>query len=168
MSQIFAATIFSERNYHNKIWKKKLKIFIFDHLPVINVKNGPNTALQSRDLVNFTFAKTYVIVYIFCKFKENLYFDLKKEYKEAPSRNFDIIPALWRFFFVGFLKELWKWKKFTVEKLERAYLSVLNKLEKWIKLRDKFEFVNPALKSYFRCKDAIVESGIYALLKLVT
>ena len=92
---------------------------------------------------------------------------MKKEYKEAPSSNFEIIPPLWRFFFVGFLKELWKWKKFTVEKLERAYLSVLNKLEKWIKLRDKFEFVNPALESYFRCKDAIVESGIYALLKLV-
>ena len=73
MSQIFAATIFSERNYHNKIWKKKLKIFIFDLLPVINVKNGPNTALQSRDLVNFTFAKTYVIVYNFLQILRRIY-----------------------------------------------------------------------------------------------
>lgn len=73
MSQIFAATTFSERNYHNKIWKKKLKIFIFDLLPVINVKNGPNTALQSRDLVNFTFAKTYVIVYNFLQILRRIY-----------------------------------------------------------------------------------------------
>ena len=44
----------------------------------------------------------------------------------------------------------------------------MNKLEKDIKLRDKFESVNPALKPYFWGKDAIFESGIYALLKLVT
>ena len=47
-------------------------------------------------------------------------------------------------------------------------LSVLNKLEKGIKLRGKFESANPALKPDFRGKDAIVESGIYALLKFVT
>ena len=45
---------------------------------------------------------------------------------------------------------------------------MLGKLEKEIKLRDKFESVNPSLKPYFRGKDAIVEAGIYALLKLVT
>ena len=44
----------------------------------------------------------------------------------------------------------------------------MNELEKDIKLRGKFESVNPALKPYFRGKDAIFESGIYALLNLVT
>ena len=53
-------------------------------------------------------------------------------------------------------------------KLDRSNLSVLNELEKDIKLRGKFESVNPALKPYFRGKDAIFESGIYALLNLVT
>ena len=53
-------------------------------------------------------------------------------------------------------------------KLDRSHLSVLNELEKDIKLRGKFESVNPALKPYFRGKDAIFESGIYALLNLVT
>ena len=47
-------------------------------------------------------------------------------------------------------------------------LSVLNKLEKGIKLRDKFVSVNPSLKPYYRGKDAFVESGICALLKFVT
>ena len=60
------------------------------------------------------------------------------------------------------------WKSHTVEKLDRSNLPVLNKLEKDIKLRDKFEYVNSAVKSYFRGKDAIAESGIYALLKLIT
>ena len=59
-------------------------------------------------------------------------------------------------------------KSHIVEKLDRPNLCVLGKLEKDIKLRDKFEYVNPALKPYFWGKDAIVESGIYALLKLVT
>ena len=36
-----------------------------------------------------------------------------------------------------------------------------------MKLREKFESINPALKSFFRGKVAIVESGIIALLKLV-
>ena len=59
-------------------------------------------------------------------------------------------------------------KSHTVEKLDRSNLSVLNKLEKDIKLRDKFEYVKSPVKSYFRGKYAIVESGIYALLKLIT
>ena len=53
------------------------------------------------------------------------------------------------------------WKSHTVEKLDRLNLPVLNKLEKDTKLRDKFEYVNSAVKSYFRGKDAIVESGMH-------
>ena len=58
-------------------------------------------------------------------------------------------------------------KSHTVEKLDKTNLFVLNKLERDIKLREKFESVNPALKPFFRGKDAIVEAGIHALLNLV-
>ena len=55
-------------------------------------------------------------------------------------------------------------KSHTVEKLDKTNLFVLiNKLERDIKLREKFESVNPALKPFFRGKDAIVEAGIHAL-----
>lgn len=58
-------------------------------------------------------------------------------------------------------------KSHTVEKLDKSNLLVLNLLEKEIKLREKFESVNPYLKPFFRGKDAIVEAGLQALLKLV-
>ena len=59
-------------------------------------------------------------------------------------------------------------KSHTVEKLDKSNLKVLGTLEKQIKMREKFESVNPALKSFFRGRDAIVEAGIHALLKVVT
>ena len=44
--------------------------------------------------------------------------------------------------------------------MDRSNLFVLNKLEKDVKLRDKFESVNPALKRYSRSEDAIVEREV--------
>ena len=93
---------------------------------------------------------------------------MKREYKDRPPSNYSKDFATLIAFFVGFLKVLRSWKGHTLEKSDRSNLSVLNKLEKDIKLREKFESVNPALKPYFWGKDAIIESGIYALLKLVT
>ena len=59
-------------------------------------------------------------------------------------------------------------KSHTLEKLDKSNLSVLNELEQSMKLRNTLESVNPALKPFFRGKAAVVEAGIYALLKLVT
>ena len=59
-------------------------------------------------------------------------------------------------------------KSHTVEKLDKSNLVVLSKLEKELKLRVKFESINPALKPFFRGKEAVAVAGICALLKLVT
>ena len=59
-------------------------------------------------------------------------------------------------------------KSHTMEKLEKSNLSVLNELEQSMKLRNTLASINPALKTFFRGKAAVVEAGIYALLKLVT
>ena len=77
-------------------------------MPVINVKNGSNIALLSRSLVNLTFWKKILnCISFLANFKENSYFDLKKECKEADySWNFATLIA----FFVNFLKELQNWK----------------------------------------------------------
>ena len=47
-------------------------------------------------------------------------------------------------------------------------MSILNDLEQSMKLRNTLESVNPALKPFFKGKAAVLEAGIYALLKLVT
>ena len=44
---------------------------------------------------------------------------------------------------------------------------MLSKVEKEVRLLEKLESISPALKPFFRGKDAIVEAGIAALLKLV-
>ena len=56
----------------------------------------------------------------------------------------------------------------TMEKLDKSNLSVLNVLEQSMKLRNTLESVNPALKLFFKGNAAVVEAGIYELLKLVT
>ena len=50
---------------------------------------------------------------------------------------------------------------------DQTYKYWIN-FKKDIKLRNKFVSVNPTLKPYFLCKDAIAKSGIYAFLKLIT
>ena len=58
-------------------------------------------------------------------------------------------------------------KSHTVEKLDSCNLTVLSDIEYKLKLREKFEAVNPSLRSFFRGKKAIVVAGITAILKLV-
>ena len=59
-------------------------------------------------------------------------------------------------------------KSHTVEALDRSNLEVLSKIEKSVKQQEIFESINPALKSFFRGKKALVEAGIEALLTLIT
>ena len=59
-------------------------------------------------------------------------------------------------------------KGHTVEKFGQSNLSVLSKLEKDIKLWDTLESINPLLKPFFCGKKTVAETGIAALLKLVT
>ena len=47
-------------------------------------------------------------------------------------------------------------------------MEVLNEIEKSVKQQEIFEKINPALKSFFRDKKALVEAGIEALLPFVT
>ena len=59
-------------------------------------------------------------------------------------------------------------KSHLVEKLDKSNFDVLSKLEKSVSLREKFEFINPALlQPFFHSKIAIVESRTSALLHLV-
>ena len=44
----------------------------------------------------------------------------------------------------------------------------MNEVEKSVKQQEIFEKINPALKLFFRCKKALVEAGIEALLSLIT
>ena len=59
-------------------------------------------------------------------------------------------------------------KSHTVKALDRSNLKVLAEVEKSVQQQDIFEKINPALKSFFRGKTALVEAGIEALLTLVT
>ena len=59
-------------------------------------------------------------------------------------------------------------KSHTVEAIDKACLKVLSSIEKEVKQQEIFESINPALKSFFRGKMAVVEAGIEAILKLVT
>ena len=43
----------------------------------------------------------------------------------------------------------------------------MNEIEKSVKQQEIFEKINPALKSFFRGKKALVEAGIGALLSLI-
>ena len=54
----------------------------------------------------------------------------------------------------------------TVEALDRSNLGV--SIEKKVNQQAVFESINPALKSFFRGKTALVEAGIDALLTLIT
>ena len=59
-------------------------------------------------------------------------------------------------------------KSYAVKKLDTSNLSILNELEQSMKLRNTLESVNPALKPFFWGKAAVLEAGIYTLLKIVT
>ena len=59
-------------------------------------------------------------------------------------------------------------KSHTVEAIDKSNLQVLAKIEKDVHQRDTLEGINPALKSFFRGKAAIVEAGIDALITLIT
>ena len=59
-------------------------------------------------------------------------------------------------------------KSHIVEKLDKSNFDVLSKFEKSVSLREKFEFINPALlQPFFHSKIAIVGPRMSALLKLV-
>ena len=58
-------------------------------------------------------------------------------------------------------------KSHTVETLDRSNLDVLAKIEKQVNQRGSVENINPNLKSFFRGKKTVVESGIEALLALI-
>lgn len=59
-------------------------------------------------------------------------------------------------------------KSHTVEALDKSNLEVLADIEKSVKQQEILEKINPALRSFFRGKKAIVEAGIEALLSLIT
>ena len=59
-------------------------------------------------------------------------------------------------------------KSHTVEALARSNLDVLASIEKKVNQQAVFESINPALRSFFRGKTALVEAGIDALLTLIT
>ena len=59
-------------------------------------------------------------------------------------------------------------KTYTVEALDKSSFEVLNEIAKSVKQQEIFETIHPALKSFFCGKTALVESGIEALLSLIT
>ena len=59
-------------------------------------------------------------------------------------------------------------KSHTVEALDKSSLEVLNEIEKSVKQQEIFEKINPALKSFFHDKKALVEAGTETLLSLIT
>ena len=59
-------------------------------------------------------------------------------------------------------------KSHTVEAFDKSNLQVLANIEKSVKQQQIFESINPALRSFFRGKTALVEAGIEALLSLIT
>ena len=58
-------------------------------------------------------------------------------------------------------------KSHPFEALDKSSLQVLNEIEKSVKQQEIFEKINPALKSFFCGKKALVEAGIGALLSLI-
>ena len=59
-------------------------------------------------------------------------------------------------------------KSHRVEAQHRSNLEVLADIEKKVNQQTVFEGINPALRSFFRGKTALVEAGIDALLALIT
>ena len=59
-------------------------------------------------------------------------------------------------------------KSHTVEAIDKSNLEVLSQVEKDVRQQQILESINPALKSFFCGKTAVVESGIDVLLKLIT
>ena len=59
-------------------------------------------------------------------------------------------------------------KSHTVEAFDRSSLKVLSRVEKNVSQQETMEGINPALKSFFRSKAAIVEAGIDAIISLIT
>ena len=59
-------------------------------------------------------------------------------------------------------------KSHTVEALDKSSLQVMTKVEKNVSQQETMEGINPALKTFFRGKAAVVEAGIDALITLVT
>ena len=59
-------------------------------------------------------------------------------------------------------------KSQAVEALDRSNLEVLSKIEKSVNQHDVLDKINPSLKLLFRGKKALVETGIEALLSLIT
>ena len=60
------------------------------------------------------------------------------------------------------------YKSHTVEKLDTSNLSVLSKVEAFVNQRSILESISPSLKSFFHGTKTTVESGIVALLTLVS
>ena len=56
----------------------------------------------------------------------------------------------------------------TMEALDKSNLEVLSGIEKTVRQQEIFESINPALRSFFRGKKALVEAGIEAILTLIT
>ena len=59
-------------------------------------------------------------------------------------------------------------KSHTLDALDRSNLEVLASIEKKVEQQQVLENINPALKSFFGGKKALVEAGIEALLTLIT
>ena len=59
-------------------------------------------------------------------------------------------------------------KSHVVEKLDTSNLDVLAAFEERVKLWQRLEAINPALKPFFRGEKAVVVAGIQAILKLVS
>ena len=59
-------------------------------------------------------------------------------------------------------------KSHTVEKFDETNLKVLMKIENSVQQRQIITSINPSLKSFFRGKKTVVESGIQALISLVS
>ena len=59
-------------------------------------------------------------------------------------------------------------KSHVVEKFDSTNLDVLSRIEKKLKLRERLENINPALKPFFRGKSTVAVAGITAILKLIS
>ena len=59
-------------------------------------------------------------------------------------------------------------KSHTVEGLDRSNIQVLSEVEHIVKLREKLEAVNPAIKRFTRGEKSIVVAGIKSILNLIS
>ena len=59
-------------------------------------------------------------------------------------------------------------KPHVVEKFDETNFKVLSNIEIQLQLRERFEYIDPSLKPFFREKKAIALAGIAAITKLIT